>query len=125
MLDLTSRKWSKLQPLHTGRDELALVFHQPMNAVFAIGGCTEKCCLNSVEAFEIESGQWIQMPSLSVPRTGMAAVSTPAGVLAIGGYNGEYLNSVELFDHETQEWTEIDPMKEGRAKHAACLSLDE
>lgn len=93
--------------------------------MYAIGGSTEKCCLKSVEVYDVVKDSWDQRATMLECRTGHAAVCLPTGVYVMGGFNGkEYLNSVEKYNEDTDTWEPMPPMLEPRARHTAVASSD-
>ena len=125
LLDITAMKFQTLAPIKTGRAELALVLSPLYKQLFVIGGSSEKCCLSSVEAYNIETNTWTSKAPMTSPRTGHCAVSMPDGIYVIGGYDGsEYLSTMEKYDESTDEWESLPPMPTPRAKFTAVCSKD-
>lgn len=76
-----------------------------------MGGSTEKCCLSSVERYDIEKNSWTKKCSLNESRTGHCAIAMQDGIYVMGGNNGtEYLSSVERYNEDSDEWEKMPSM---------------
>lgn len=78
-------------------------------------------CLNSVEAFNPDTGCWASVPELSARRSG-AGVGVLDGILyAVGGHDGPVVRkSVEAFHPDRQVWTPVADMAFCRRNAGLC-----
>jgi N-acetylneuraminic acid mutarotase len=64
--------------------------------IYAIGGCDHTTRFSSVERYDPNKDEWIQVCSMSVPRSGCGVAVLDGFIYAVGGYDGtSYLSSVE------------------------------
>lgn len=58
-------------------------------------------------------------------RKGLAAISMPDGIYAIGGFDGcQYLKSVEKYDFMTKKWEYIEDMNFPKC-HFSCVNSND
>jgi kelch-like protein 18 len=70
--------------------------------IYVLGGSDGQQELSSAEAFDLNTGIWLQLPHMVVRRHGLAAVALAGKLFALGGFDGrQELASVELFDPNT------------------------
>lgn len=107
LLDLTTRKWKKLpEPSSAERVHCAAVGIG--ETVYVIGGHDRfSNDLDSMEAFNIQTNTWTKLPSMSIPRSGHAAVAVGQRIVVVGGKD---MNSVEMYDIDTSQWSPLPPM---------------
>lgn len=66
--------------------------------VYAVGGCDHTTRFSSVERYDPTKDEWIEVCSMSVPRSGLGVAVLNGFIYAVGGYDGtSYLSSVERF----------------------------
>ncbi|TRY67807.1 hypothetical protein TCAL_02278 [Tigriopus californicus] len=112
--------WSVASPMNVARDAAAWAFEE--NALFVFGGSLGKLSgyTDSVEMYNINSGQWVEGPSMTSSRYSHCAVSLGNGsVIVTGGYGG--LNLAERFDINTGAWTPLPQLNPIRAQHGCAL----
>lgn len=64
----------------------------------------------AVEAYDVTTGQWRVLPSLRIPRRGLALVNAGGRLYAIGGYNAHdgFVNAVERYEPDAGAWRSLD-----------------
>lgn len=93
------------------------------NGVYAIGGYDGESYLSSVERYDQESDQWIQVQPMNNKRCTLSSVSSNdlRYIYAIGGFNGSALGSVERYDVIENKWELRPNMNSKRFMHASVL----
>jgi len=90
------------------------------NQLVVMGGHVGNTILNSVEAYNLDTGVWSDLPAMSTKRDGCTAVAVGGLIFVFGGYDGNtYLSSVECFSFDTGRWTWLPSMAKRRWGSAA------
>ena len=96
--DIGLRRWRSRTPMRKGRNHLAATVVDGF--LFAIGGRTQSENLATVERWNPRRDSWRNMPSLTVPRGGIAAVAVGGSIVVFGGEDlspgGTTIAEVEL-----------------------------
>jgi len=95
-----------------------LRFPGPLQMIYLIGGRQQNVdgredCLDTVEAFDWWSRDWVQLPPMSSARVGAAATVLGNCVVVAGGYSERAthpLNTVEAFDPVAGSWRTLPNM---------------
>lgn len=107
--------WQSLPDMPTPRfGHCAVLYH---GRVWNIGGKSQLgTSLNSVECFDLMTGQWdTNIPPLIHARFNAAAVVYRDTIFVLGGHNErQILNSVEFFDSVAHTWKEFTPLRHVR-----------
>ena len=78
--------------------------------IYAIGG-SDGTNLNSAECYNVHSGQWTSISSMSEHRKYPGAAAIGGKIYAVGGCDSTSRhNSVECYDPSTDQWTRLAPM---------------
>src|SRR5690348_15653197 len=97
--------WLTNSPMLTGRTLFTSTLLSN-GKVLVAGGSVGGTPTNSAGLYDPRTGNWTATGSLNTPRYGHKAVLLPNGeVLALGGYDTDYLASAELYDPQTGVWT--------------------
>jgi len=93
------------------------------NGVYALGGYDGEKYLSSVEKYDNETNQWVQVSSMLQKRCTLSSVSSNdcRYIYAIGGFNGSALETVERYDVIIGKWEQIKNMNSKRFMHASVL----
>ena len=66
-------------------------------------------------------GKWLQISSMSVPRTHFSLITMPNCLVAVGGkHNRVALNTAEKYDFASNEWSPISTLPHTLFSHAGC-----
>ena len=85
---------------------------------------------SSVESYDIKTGVWSHLPSMSVARHWFAAVELDGRLYAIGGENEtseheggkrNFLDSVEVYTCQNHRWESLPPMSRLRSGHHVAV----
>ena len=96
------------------------------NFVYIVGGQTAMAgdgshATNSVFRYNPRDGKWLQVSSMTVPRTHFALIALPSCLIAVGGkHNRMALSSTEKYDFSTNEWSLISNLPNTLFSHAGC-----
>lgn len=75
--------------------------------IYVMGGCSESGMpLDSVEALDLESQSWCQLPPLPTARAGASAVALGDQLVVMGGMDAQQspLASVEVYHPDEGKW---------------------
>jgi N-acetylneuraminic acid mutarotase len=95
--------------------------------LYAIAGEVPSGPTNIVEAYDVTSNHWTELPvSLPTPRWRIACAVGPQGqIYAVGGFNGaNVLGSVEVLNPFSSIWSEVAALTFPRYRHAAAFGAD-
>mmetsp|Transcript_33008 Transcript_33008/g.29261 ORF Transcript_33008/g.29261 Transcript_33008/m.29261 type:complete len:121 (+) Transcript_33008:312-674(+) len=114
-------KWEIIGKMKDSRRALSAV--SLPNGVYALGGYDGEKYLNSVEKYDNETDQWVQVNSMNQKRCTLSSVSSNdcRYIYAIGGFNGSALEKVERYDVVEDKWEQIKSMNSSRFMHASVL----
>jgi hypothetical protein len=119
-------RWKRLADLPTARFDLAAVAGSD-GRIYAIGGSvgsTPDSILRTVDAYDPATNSWSAVPSLSAPRTGLAAaVGADGRIYAIGGAI-DAARTAEALIPGADHWTPIAPPFTPREFFAAAPGPD-
>jgi len=96
------------------------------NFVYVVGGQTAMAgdgshATNSVFRYNPRDSKWLQVSSMTVPRTHFALIALPSCLIAVGGkHNRMALSSTEKYDFSTNEWSLISNLPNTLFSHAGC-----
>jgi len=103
-----SERWSSGLPLHVGRIGLTAATIKDddgLETIYVCGGSDGTDVLATVECYDLQTCQWIEAPSMNVPRLGHASVVVNNRLYVIGGSDGKVpLDTFECFDPVLQKW---------------------
>ncbi len=103
-----------------GRDAGSASAVSVEGSIVLMGGYDAGAFLKSVEMFDGSTGQWRDLPDMSVPRQGCAAVCIEGNVYVVGGSSGgSSLKSAEMYDSSTGQWRALPDMTIARQRCAA------
>lgn len=94
--------------------------------VFVVGGQTAMAgdgshATSSAFRYNPRDGRWLQVSSMTVPRTHFALVATTTALVAVGGkHNRVALSTAERYDFTTNEWSLIAGLPNTLFSHAGC-----
>ncbi len=115
-LDLASKKWIELPPMHFKRCYVSVVAHN--GYIYVMGGydgLNENRRLTACERFDPSTNQWTLMSNMKKSRSDASAVTHEGDIYIAGGFNGDqYLNSVERYSIAEDKWFLLKPMKRRR-----------
>lgn len=79
--------------------------------------------LRTVQKYNPDTNQWHEVCPLSIPRSGVCAVTDGSHLYAIGGSDQteQYLNIVERFDPRKNAWENLPPMLARRANAGGAV----
>ena len=117
------RRWDELAPMDVSRAS-------PAGAVtggrlYVAGGIPKDAeteePVNSVEAYDFETGSWSEVPAMPTPRHHHAATTLDGRLYVAGGRNPESfsLDAFERFDPRTEAWEELPGIPTGVGGPAA------
>jgi hypothetical protein len=89
MYDPEAQAWSPIAAMLTGRSGLGLAVACDRYVV-AVGGerIDEFTTIDSAEAYDVEGGDWQELPPLQIPRHGLAVVAVGSKLYALAGSDG-------------------------------------
>ena len=95
-------EWDDIQPMHDARIYAGVVGDDETDLLYVTAGTGAKI---GAEALDTRSGTWANLPDLTRPRSGCAAVVVDSILWVFGGYDGNdvYLDSGEWFDITNDE----------------------
>jgi hypothetical protein len=95
-------EWDDMAPMHNARQYQGAAGDDEADLLYVAGGRSAEV---SAEVMDTRSGTWANLPDLTRPRSGVAAVVVDSILWVIGGYDGNdvYLDSVEWFDIRNDE----------------------
>lgn len=101
--------WVRKPSFREVRRDIAAVVHN--EKIYVIGGWMSGA-VGSVECYDSGSSTWSCVAPLCIPRSQLAAISTPNGILAIGGSRDQVVGSttVEQYNPSTNSWSFLQPM---------------
>ena len=105
------QRWQQLPDMPTARFGHCSVVYQ--DKVWNIGGKNQiGSTLNSIDCFNLKTGQWeVNVSPLLHARFHAAAVVYNGRIFVIGGHNErQILNSVEYYDPSDRQWKEFTPL---------------
>jgi hypothetical protein len=85
--------------------------------IYVAGGFDGLNELAGFATYNVSSGEWRQLASLSTPRGGMSLVFDGITVLALGGGWAGTIQNHERYDVLTNQWTTIDSPISGEWRH--------
>ncbi|ESN98498.1 hypothetical protein HELRODRAFT_84578 [Helobdella robusta] len=94
--------------------------------VYVVGGQTAMAgdgshATNNAFRYNPRDGKWLQISSMSVPRTHFSLIALPNCLVAVGGkHNRVALNTAEKYDFANNEWTPIPSLQHTLFSHAGC-----
>ncbi|GAB4562825.1 MAG: kelch repeat-containing protein [Anaerolineae bacterium] len=105
--DFTSGVWEQLDPMPEAAGFAAAVAVN--DAIYLLGGHDGNRELGTFWRFTVADGkaQWERLPSMALPRGGLAAASDGIGIYAIGGGWSGRLAFNERFDLVSRTWSRI------------------
>lgn len=92
--------------------------------LYVLGGNDHNEPLNTIERYDPDSDEWIDLSPMLERRHGLSAVAlhTARQIIAIGGWNGtQLLSSTEIYDIESDTWASSASMHNARMYHAATV----
>ena len=97
--------------------------------VIVIGGFDTKKVkrLDTVEAYDPETGEWSELAPMTTERTLHTAIALKDGrVLVVGGgkLDGPHIDLAEIYDPESNTWSDAGNMLLGRVLHTTTLLSD-
>ena len=110
------------QPLtmKVGRNRLATAAVGHLLCV--IGGDTDSGTTSLCEAINLNTGENIDLPSLNIPRSKLAAVAFNKQIYAIAGFNGGCQSTVEtLSPFSSNSWEFTASLNAPRSRQCACV----
>lgn len=100
----TTDTWAELPPMITKR--YGHISAAVNNTIYVCGGMNDSQeNINTVEAFSIDTDQWLTLLSMKMPRSRFSLTAWDGKLYAVGGTKksgSKY--SVEIFDPNTNEW---------------------
>jgi N-acetylneuraminic acid mutarotase len=120
--DPATNAWSKLAPMLTARDQLALVPDPTGGKLYAIGGwnTTTVNASGRNEAYNPATDTWTKMPSMPTPRMNIGAALLNGYIYAAGGATNRVMYSgVEAYNVQSGKWTVTAPLPAARPKASA------
>jgi hypothetical protein len=120
-LEADMKTWTVIASMNTQRR--ALVAVALSSSIIAIGGYDGSKYLNSVERYDLASGQWSFLRPMHQSRCALSAVLSPDQkyIYAIGGFNGTALGEVERYAVAEDEWVRVTDLPMKRFMHVAVL----
>jgi len=120
-LEADQKTWTVVGSMKTQRRALAAV--ALATAIIAIGGYDGAKYLNSVERYDLATGQWGFVRPMHQSRCALAAVLSPDQkfIYAVGGFNGTALSEVERYSVCEDEWVRVADLPTKRFMHTAVL----
>ena len=120
-LEADMKTWTVIASMKTQRRALAAVALS--SSIIAIGGYDGSKYLNSVERYDLASGQWSFLRPMHQSRCALSAVLSPDQkyIYAIGGFNGTALSEVERYAVAEDEWVRVTDLPMKRFMHVAVL----
>ena len=80
------------------------------------GGLDDVNCYRTVERYDPESNEWVEISPLRTSRGGVGVATLGGYLYACGGNDGSTsLQTMERYDPHTNKWTEVTPMTKRRA----------
>ena len=80
------------------------------------GGLDDVNCYRTVERYDPESNEWVEISPLRTSRGGVGVATLGGYLYACGGNDGSTsLQTMERYDPHTNKWTEVTPMSKRRA----------
>ena len=96
------------------------------NFVFVVGGQTAMAgdgshATNSAFRYNPRDGKWLQISSMTVPRTHFSLIGLDNCLVAVGGKNNRIaLSTAERYNFATNEWVPIPNLPNTLFSHAGC-----
>lgn len=122
-LDLTKKKWSRLQSMVTARrNPCALAWD---NFIYVLGGYNGNTNFATVEKYSIATNRWSFVKSMSARRTHFAAALTPQDgrIWVFGGRDEKsLLKSAEVYDIARDTWKSL-PDLPSKRQGATAVAL--
>jgi N-acetylneuraminic acid mutarotase len=107
---------------HRGASGMAVVGSN----IYLLGGFGGGGAVSLMSAYDVESGQWAELPDLpGPPRDHMAVGVVDGQIILAGGRSGRinsHINRVDVFDPATGDWRTAAPMPTSRGGVAAAAS---
>ena len=119
--DFITKKWTIISEMTDPRRALTAV--SLPNGVYAIGGYNGDKYLDSVERYDWDIEEWVNVKSMITSRWTLSSVSSTdcRYIYAIGGFNGWAQNTVERYDVSEDKWEMIQSMNSTRFMHSSVL----
>ena len=117
------KSWESMQHMKHQRRGFTLV--AVPHGIFAIGGHSSLSALASVELFDFNRGEWVEMEAMSEARCYHSAVLSHdyQTITVFGGFaDNRELDSIEVYAVDGDRWTSAGRLKEKRCLHACLLS---
>jgi hypothetical protein len=108
-LDLTTGIWTPLPKKPSSAVRIKCAAVGIGETVYVIGGQNRLSKdLASMEAFNIRTKQWTELPDMLEPRSGHAAVAVGQRIIVVGGVG---MNTGEMYDIATSQWSPLPRMR--------------
>ncbi|XP_063701490.1 kelch-like protein 5 [Culicoides brevitarsis] len=121
--DPHTNRWSNKAPMNKRRGGVGVGVCN--GHLYALGGHDTPASnpavsrTETVERYDVATDTWTMIASLSTGRDAIGVGILGGSLIAVGGYDGNYLRTVEKYDEETNEWTSLAPINYSRA--GACV----
>ena len=92
--------------------------------LFVVGGYDGQRELADTAALNLETGEWRQLPPMSMPRSGLSAVYDGMAVLALGGGWTRTIDTHERFDAQANQWSNFPSPIQGDWRHLGAVAQD-
>ena len=112
-----------LPPMIEARRALAAVVLP--DGIYAIGGYDGRQYLATVEKFDLNRQEWVQVKPMNTARCTLSAVASTdcQYIYVLGGYNGKALNLVERYSVMSDSWELMPPMNTKRFMHQSVALM--
>ncbi|CAB3399682.1 unnamed protein product [Caenorhabditis bovis] len=122
LISCTGRQQSPLANMSAPRCSIGASFVG--GKIIVCGGYDRGECLNSVEEYDVITGQWREVKNMKTERGRFDCAVSGGKVYAIAGSNGNIdLKSAEVYDPKANTWTDLPSLKMARC-HNGCASLE-
>ena len=123
----TNGRLGQFHSLNTTKDKRYFAAVAVVNDfVYIVGGQTAMAgdgshATNSAFRYNPRDGKWLQISSMTVPRTHFALIALSHCIIAVGGkHNRIALSSAEKYDFATNEWSAVSSLPTTLFSHAGC-----
>jgi DNA-binding CsgD family transcriptional regulator len=92
--------------------------------VYVIGGYDGQRELADASVLNLSTGEWRQLPSMSMPRSGLSAVYDGMAVFALGGGWTKTIETHERYDALANQWSNFPSPVQGDWRHLGAVAYN-
>ena len=94
------------------------------DSIYVVGGYDGQREVANAYVYDLPSGEWRHLPSLSTPRSGLSVVYDGLAILALGGGWTRAVSNHERYDPLTDQWSNFPSPIRDEWRHLAAAGRD-